>query len=136
MPLTCVLGHAVPAGAGAQVERLPQLQVQEPHLQEGVDVARGTQVGQAHKGVLGSRKRASSGHLSCPQRGPGPPGGVGYLLAALAVGVVDVVEAVLINLTQPRVLPDAHQAVGVPPAVPPGEPDPSCHPHVPWGLAG
>lgn len=72
-----------------------------------------------------------------PQCPPGPWGGVwGYLLAALAVGVVDVVEAVLIDLTQPHVLPDAYQAIGVPPAVPPGEPDPSCHPHVPWGLGG
>lgn len=47
-----------------------------------------------------------------------------YLLAALAVGVVDVVEAVLIYLAQPDVLPDAHQAVGIPPAVPPVEPAP------------
>lgn len=47
-----------------------------------------------------------------------------YLLAALAVGVVNVVEAVLVDLAQPDVLPDAHQAIGVSPAVPPAEPAP------------
>lgn len=31
-------------GAGAQVEGLPELQVQKPHLQERVDVARGAEV--------------------------------------------------------------------------------------------
>lgn len=81
----------------------------------------------------GPRKVSSPG----PQCSPRTQGGVwGYLLAALTVGVVDVVEAVLIDLAQPHVLPDTHQAIGVPPAVPPGEPDPNYHPHVPWGLGG
>lgn len=63
LPCTCVLGNAIPAGAGAQVERLPQLQVQEPHLQEGVDIACGAEVRQAHKRVLGDRERAKKGEL-------------------------------------------------------------------------
>lgn len=51
-----------------------------------------------------------------------------YLLATLAVRVIDVVEAVLVYLAQPDVLPDAHQAVGVPPAVPPVESAPTLSP--------
>lgn len=37
-------GHQLAAGAGTQVEGLPELQVKKPHLQESVDVARGAEV--------------------------------------------------------------------------------------------
>lgn len=62
--------------------------------------------------------------VTSPPPSPAGRGAARYLLAALAVGVVDVVEAVLVDLAQPDVLPDAHQAVGVPPAVPPAGPAP------------
>lgn len=46
LPPTFVFRDALSShgGAGTQVEGLPELQVQKPHLQEGVDVARGTEV--------------------------------------------------------------------------------------------
>lgn len=74
----------------------------------------------------GGRERVRKCHLPSSPSVPFPRGwGLGgHLLATLAVGVVDVVEAVLVDLAQPHVLPDAHQAVGVPSAVPPGEPNP------------
>lgn len=83
--------------------------------------------------------RATEGHEVSPPLVPIFPGGPGrteddfwergdYLLATLAVRVIDVVEAVLIYLAQPDVLPDAHEAVGVPPAVPPVESAPTLSP--------
>lgn len=47
-PLREVFG----ASNGAQVQGLPELQVQEPHLEESVDVAGGAQVGETHEGAL------------------------------------------------------------------------------------
>lgn len=49
LPLTFVFwdalsGRALAAGTGTQVEGLPELQVEKPHLQESVHVARGAEV--------------------------------------------------------------------------------------------
>lgn len=102
----------------ALIEDPPKLQVMEPHLQECVDVTCCAKVGQSNKCVL-------EGEVSDTGRGSEVKsrqdnqillicrGLQTDLISAFGIWVIDVVERVLIDLPEPGLFTNTHEAVGI-----------------------